>query len=128
MLLCYYVRQEKKSYYPYVTGSFFQEGRQIESSKKPEPVPSMSGMNETAACPPSPIVDNPSTLPFLSPLPPPVSNFSCLFTQCQPLYTKCCIVLLYFSRYCTVRLKMFSLIFVCFLCIICVKSIINLFE
>ena len=44
------------------------------------------------------------------PLPPPVSNSSCLFTRCQPLvlYASCCTVLLYFSRYCTVRLKMFS--------------------
>ena len=47
------------------------------------------------------------------PLPPPVSNSSCLFTRCQPLYASCCSVLLYFSRYCTVRLKMFSLFFVC---------------
>ena len=39
----------------------------------------------------------------------------------------CCTVLLYFSRYCNVELKMFSLFFcVCFLCILCVKSIINL--
>ena len=48
------------------------------------------------------------------PLPPPVSNSSCLFTQCQPLYASCCTVLLYFSRHCTVRLKMFSLFFVLF--------------
>ena len=36
----------------------------------------------------------------------------------------------YFSRYCAVRLKMFSLffVFVYFLCIICVKSIINLLQ
>ena len=35
-----------------------------------------------------------------------------------------------FSRYHTVRLKMFSLffVFVCFLCIICVKSIVNLLQ
>ena len=46
------------------------------------------------------------------PLPPPVSNSSCLFTRCQPLYASCCTVLLYFSGYCTVRLKMFSLFFV----------------
>ena len=46
------------------------------------------------------------------PLPPPVSNSSCLFTRCQPLYASSCTVLLYFSRYCTVRLKMFSLFFV----------------
>ena len=47
------------------------------------------------------------------PSPPPVSNSSCLFTRCQPLYARCCTVLLYFSRYYTVRLKMFSL----FLCL-----------
>ena len=35
------------------------------------------------------------------------------------------IVQLSHPRYCTVRLKMFSLFFVCFLCNICVKSIIR---
>jgi len=48
-------------------------------------------------------------------LPPPllplVSNSSCLFTQCQLLCASCCTVLLYFSRYYTVRLNMFY--FVC---------------
>ena len=63
------------------------------------------------------------------PFPPPVSNSSFLFTRCQPLYASCCTVLLYFSRYCIVRLKMFSLFFVfVFLCIICVKSTINLLQ
>ena len=53
---------------------------------------------------------------LLPPLPPLVSNSSSLFTWCQPLYASCCIVLLHFSRYCTVKLKMFSLffVFVCF--------------
>ena len=37
------------------------------------------------------------------PLPPPVSNSSCLFTRCQPLCASCCTVFLYFSRYYTVR-------------------------
>ena len=32
----------------------------------------------------------------------------------MPLYASCCTVLLNFSRYCTVRLKMFSLLSVCF--------------
>ena len=40
-------------------------------------------------------------------LPPPVSNSSCLFTWCQPLYASWCTVLLYFSRSCTVKLKLF---------------------
>ena len=35
----------------------------IESSKEPELVPSMSRMSEIAACPPSPIGDDPSALP-----------------------------------------------------------------
>ena len=56
------------------------------------------------------------------PLPPPVSNSSCLFTWCQPLYASCCTVL--FS-YCMIK-KCFLFLCVCFLCIICVKSIINL--
>ena len=38
--------------------------------------------------------------------PPPVSNSSCLFTCCQPPYVSCYTVLLYFSRYCTKKLKM----------------------
>ena len=58
------------------------------------------------------------------PIRPPVSNSSCLFIQCQPLYVSCYTVLLYFSRYCTIRLQMFYFLF--FLCIICVKSIMNL--
>ena len=33
------------------------------------------------------------------------------------------VVLLYFSRHCTVRLSMFSFLCVCFLCIICVNSV-----
>ena len=45
------------------------------------------------------------------PPPPPVGNSSCLFSQCQPLYASCCTVLLCFSRYQTVRLKMF--LFLC---------------
>ena len=45
------------------------------------------------------------------PFPLPVSNSSCLYPRCQPLYVSCCTVLLYFSWYCTVGLKMFSLFF-----------------
>ena len=35
------------------------------SSKEPEPVPSMSGMSKIAACPLSPIADDPKALPSL---------------------------------------------------------------
>ena len=45
------------------------------------------------------------------PLPTPVSNSSCLFTRCQPLYASCWTILLYFSGYCTVRLKRFLCLF-----------------
>ena len=45
------------------------------------------------------------------PLPPPGSDSPCLFTRCQPLDASCCTGLLYFPRYCTVRLKMFPLFF-----------------
>ena len=46
-----------------------------------------------------------STISYLSPL---LSDSSCLFTRCQLPYASCCTLLLYFSRYCTARFKMFS--------------------
>ena len=42
------------------------------SSKESEPVPTMSGMSKIAACPPSPIADDPAALP--SPTFPPSSS------------------------------------------------------
>ena len=42
---------------------FFKTVDRIESSKEPEPVPSVSGVSDIAACPPSPIADDPSALP-----------------------------------------------------------------
>ena len=44
----------------------------IEASKESEPVPSISGVNEIAACPLSPIANDPSALP--SPTSSPSSN------------------------------------------------------
>ena len=41
----------------------FMRVDRIESSKEPEPVPSMCGMSEIAACPPSPIADDLLALP-----------------------------------------------------------------
>ena len=53
---------------------------------------------------------------------PSVSNSSYWFNGCQPLYASCCTVLLYFSRYCTIRFKMFRFC-VCFLMYyLCEKS------
>ena len=42
---------------------FLKRVDRTESSREPEPVPSASGMSEIAACPPSPIADDPSALP-----------------------------------------------------------------
>ena len=42
------------------------------------------------------------------PLPPPVSNSSYLFTWHQPLDASCCSSLLYFSKYYTVRFKIYE--------------------
>ena len=42
---------------------FFKRVDRIESSKEPEAVPSTSGVSDIAACPPSPIADDPSALP-----------------------------------------------------------------
>ena len=85
-----------------------------------------SGMNETAACPPSPTAsDSSAPLSPTSFSPSPVSNSSHLFTRCQSLYTSCWTVLLSFSTYYTIRLKMFSfcLLFICYLCEKYYKSI-----
>ena len=79
------------------------------------------------SCPQSPIADDPSAPPALTSSPPPVSHSSCLFTGCQPLFTSCCTVLLYFSRHSTVRLEMLyflCLFFMYYLCEKCYKPII----
>ena len=43
--------------------SFSKKVHSIETSKEPEPVPSTSGMTETAVCPPSPVTDKGSAPP-----------------------------------------------------------------
>ena len=45
---------------------FFKRVDRIESSNEPEPVPSMSGVSEIAACPPYLIADELSALPSLT--------------------------------------------------------------
>ena len=101
---CYRViyDEKKKATTQTSLDQFFKRVDGIESSREPETGPSTSGVSEVAACPPSPIADDPSALP--SPTSSPVSN-SCLLTRCQPFYASRNIVLLYFSRYCTVRFK-----------------------
>ena len=91
---------------------FFQKVDRIDSSKEPELVPSTSGRSEIAACPYLQSLMIIQLYHLSPPLLPLVSNSSCLFTPwCQTRYASCCIVLLYFSRYCTVRLKIFYFLF-----------------
>ena len=81
---------------------FFKRVDRIEF--RPKPVPTTSGVSETAACPPSPIADGPSapSSPFtLCPQSVTLLVFSLDASPCMP------VVVLYFSRYCTVRLKCF---------------------
>ena len=93
----------------------FKRVDRSKSSKKPEPVPSTSGMNEIVACPVLPIADNPSALP--SPISStPFSSSSSLFTRCQFLFASHCTVLLYLSRYCTVSLKLLFFLLMYYLC------------
>ena len=90
------------------------------SSKELEAVPSVSGMSDIVACPLYLIADDPSELPS------PVSS-SWLFTRCQPVCQ-----LLYYTPvlfkvlYCKIKKVLFFCI--CFLYIICAKSIINLLR
>ena len=59
---CYHVIYDEKKRATTQTSLDHRVDR-IESSKESEPVPSTSGVSETAACPPSPITDDPSALP-----------------------------------------------------------------
>ena len=65
---CYHVNcdEKKRATTQTFLDCFFKRVDRIESSKEPEPVPSMSGMSEIEACPPSPIADDPSALPYPS--------------------------------------------------------------
>ena len=80
------------------------------------------GMSEIAACPP---ISYPSALPSPTSSPSSSQKLFLPVPLMPALYTSCCPVLLYFSRYYPVRLKMFYLC-IYSLCIICVKSTANL--
>ena len=71
---CYHViyDEEKRATTQTSLDLFFKRVNRIESSKEPEPVSSTLGMSEIAACPPSPIADDPSAL--LSPTSSPSSS------------------------------------------------------
>ena len=107
----------------------FKRGDRTESSKKAEPVPSASGMSETAACPPpSPATGDPSVL--LS----PTSSFSlqsvtlpaCSLKASPYMPATVRTTVLFKVLYCHIKNVFF--IFVFFLCTICVKTIINLWH
>ncbi|XP_054946389.1 nuclear autoantigen Sp-100 isoform X5 [Physeter macrocephalus] len=65
VIRCYRVIYDEKNRATTQTSldRFLKRVDRIESSKEPEPVPSASGVSEIAACPPSPIADDPSALP-----------------------------------------------------------------
>ena len=92
---------------------FFKRVDRIESSK--EPVPSVSGVSEIAACPPSPIADDPSALPS------PTSSLS----PSQSLFV---LVHLMPAPACPILLKALFCKGVLFFVSVCVKSIICLLE
>ncbi|KAB0381454.1 hypothetical protein FD755_009238 [Muntiacus reevesi] len=106
--------------------SFFKRMDRIESSEEPEPVPSTSGTNATATCPHLLLMITLQLYHLPPPLPPPVRNSSCLLTRCQPLSASYCTVLIYFSRFCTIRLKRMS--FLCVFLYYLYESIKNLLQ
>ena len=103
---------------------FSNRDDKIKSSKVSEPVPSTVSKHKIAAFRLLllMIFQLYHLLPLLH---PPVSNSSCLFTWCQPLYAGCCTGPLSFSRDCKIK-NVFFIFCVCLLCIICVKIITNL--
>ena len=92
---CYHVIYDEKKRATTQTSldPFFKRVDRIESSKEPEPMPSKSGMSDIAACPPSPIADDPSAVPS-PPLPPPVTNSSACSLDASPCMPA---VVLYYS-------------------------------
>ena len=61
--LCVFYDEKKRATTQTLLDRFFKRVDRIESRKEPEPVALMSGVSEIAACPPSPIADDPSALP-----------------------------------------------------------------
>ena len=118
--------QRKRSCYPGVAGSFFsQRADGIESREEPEPVPSASGEN--------------CSLPSVSycwrPFSSSISHILSLLQSvtllaCSLLASPCMsAVVLYYWTYQDAKCKIQSaLFFVCFLCIICGKSITHLLQ
>ena len=97
----------------------------MESSKEPEPVPSMSGVSKTAACFPSPTADDPSALPF--PTSSPYSSQQ-LFFPVPSVPARMPAVALYYCTFQGTVLKIKNVHFFCFSCIIFMKNIINVLQ
>ena len=127
---CYHVNYDEKKSTTTQTSldHFFKRVDRIESNKEPEPVSSTSGMSEIVVCLRLLLLTVLQLHHLSPPLLPPVSSSSCLFTGCQPLDARCCTMLLLFKvLYCKIK-NVFFIFCVCFLCIICVKSMINLLQ
>ena len=130
---CYHVISDEKKRATTQTslGPFFKKVDRIEPSEEPEPVSLTSGLSDTAACPPSPMV----LILQLYHLPPPfsplVSNASCPYPWCQPHMPD---AVLYYSTvrwlfkalYCKIKNTIF--IFCLFICYLYVKDTINLLQ
>ena len=62
----------------------------MRTSKEPEPVPSTSGVSESAACPPSPVADDPSALSPTCSLLQSVALSACSINACtRYLFSRC---------------------------------------
>ena len=99
---------------PDITGLFLfaclfvlKRGDKVEFSKEPETVPSTSSKSEIAACPRLLLMSILQIYHLPPPLPPPVSNSSCLFTWCQPLYASCCSTILFKVLFCKIKNVLF---------------------
>ncbi|XP_057576166.1 alpha/beta hydrolase domain-containing protein 17C isoform X3 [Hippopotamus amphibius kiboko] len=122
-------KPSEKNLYADIDAAWQALRTRCELSKMRTSVPSPSGVSDTAACPLSPIAGNPSALP------PPTSSPSSsqyLFLPvhsmpapvCQLLY---CTTVLFKGLYCQIK-NVLLIFYVCFVCSICVKSVINLFQ
>ena len=69
---------------------FFKRVDRIESSKEPESVPSSQAWVKLQPALHLLLLTILQLYHLPPPLPPPLSNSSCLFAWCQPLYANCC--------------------------------------
>ena len=111
---------------PGATEKFFQEGRSNESSKEPEPVPSTSGMSEISAS------ISYRYWSFISALSHLLSLLHSIILSVHSMPTPICQLLysttvLFKALYSKIK-KVFFMFCTYFLCVICVKSSVNLLR